>query len=64
MAKIARGAAVFSDEFVNAMAEGKKLPMKSLDDIVEDVHVDDKENEVIDWNKILSACAKGSHQSG
>jgi len=35
MNKIARGAAVFSDDFVDAMAEGKdvKLP-KNLDDIV------------------------------
>jgi len=41
--KIARGAAVFSDDFVEAMAAGKdvKLP-KNLDDIVVDFGSDDE----------------------
>jgi len=55
MRKVARGSAVFSDDFVEAMAEGKKVPLpKKLDDIVVDVDEDeDKENKGIDWNEVL-----------
>lgn len=49
MNKVLRGSTVFTDEFVNAMADGKKVPLpKSLDDIVVDV-----DDVGIDWNKIL-----------
>ena len=48
MAKIAKGTAVFSDEYVEAMAAGKNPPLpKRLDDIVVDDDSSEKENEVI-----------------
>jgi len=54
MRKVARGSAVFSDDFVEAMAEGKKVSLpKNLDDVVVDLEeVEDKENKVIDWKDV------------
>jgi len=56
MNKIARGAAVFTDEYVKVMAAGKdvKLP-KNLGDIVVDVDTDkdDASDEAINWDKVL-----------
>ena len=56
MTKVAKGTAIFTDEFAEAMATGKraKLP-KNLDDIVEDV---DKEN-VQDSPQVSKAKGKG-----
>jgi len=45
MSKIAKGCAVFTDDFVDAMAEGRKVALpKNLDEIVVDVD-SEKENE-------------------
>ena len=56
MTKIAKGTAVFCDEFANSMAEGKKVPLpKNLDDTVVDV---DKENVGIDWENVLKPIPK------
>ena len=54
MSKVARGSAVFSDDFNEVMAEGKKVPLpKTLDNIVVDVD-EDEENKGIDWDQVLS----------
>ncbi len=53
MSKVARGSAVFSDAFVNAVAEGKKVPLpNNLDNVVVDVD-EDKENKGIDLDEVL-----------
>jgi len=51
---------VFSDEFVEAMAEGKKISLpKSLDDIVVDVEDDDDDDHKgIDWEAVLKPIPK------
>ena len=58
MNKTARGAAVFTDDHVEAMAAGNdvKLP-KDLDDIVVDVN-DDKSEKGIDWESVLKPVPK------
>jgi len=54
MDRVADGTAVFSDDFVAAMAEGKKHPLpKNLDDIVVDVNKDAK-----------PSCAKKAKRNG
>jgi len=61
MNKIAQGAAVFKEECVEAMAEGKdaKLP-KNLDDIVVNVESDDDGREKsINCDKVLQPIPKG-----
>ena len=58
MSKVARGSAVFSDDFAEAMAQGKKVSLpKNLDDIVVEVD-EDKENKGIDWNEVLKPVPK------
>ena len=61
MNKIARGAAVFADDYVEAMAEGKKFPLpKNLDDVVVDVddEDDDDDDKGIDWDAVLKPVPK------
>jgi len=63
MNKIARGAAVFSDEFVEAMAAGKdvKLP-KNLDDIVVDCGSDDNDEMKTTPKKTTKKVMKCSYE--
>jgi hypothetical protein len=62
MSKISKGTAVFSDEFVNAMAEGKPVPLpKNLDDVVVDIdseEEDDKNSDKENGNKSLRCTKK------